>query len=268
MASSVPPTANAALMATATGSESRACSTDDGAMLVGDGHRVLLDRQHPAAGQQVAQQPLPDQHVDQAEQHRPPGHQAQRQEQAREYASEPTAAGRPPGRGRAAPTRRSRRPRTSWTRRPSVAMTGERPPASPAMISPARQRLGQDVHDRAVVDLGTEHAGADDQRDHRQHDGEPEPDHHRLGPTRWGPASEHVGQRSQPDQQQRQRQQQQEPAPAEQASRGDRGDGRCSSACHQVGEDAFQRLVGRACTCAAGLPSRSAILGSARVNVP
>ena len=47
----------------------------------------------------------------------------------------------------------------------------------------AGQRLGQDVGQRAVVDLGAEHAGADDERDDGQHDGEAEADDDRLAPV-------------------------------------------------------------------------------------
>jgi hypothetical protein len=85
------------------------------------------------------------------------------------------------------------------------------------------------VGDRAVVDLGAEHAGADDERDHRQHGGEAEPDDDGLAPAR-GRLAERPGRPGEADEDDRQRHQQPDPPAAEQAAQGDAGDGRIHQA--------------------------------------
>jgi hypothetical protein len=64
----------------------------------------------------------------------------------------------------------------------------------------ARQRLGQDVGQGAVIDLGAQYAGADHEGDHRDHQGQAESDDHRLTPVAHIGA-EGLGQQSQSDDQ-------------------------------------------------------------------
>ena len=56
-----------------------------------------------------------------------------------------------------------------------------------AITTEPAHRRGQQVHDAAVVDLGAEHAGADDQRGQRQHHGEPEDAEDLRRPRRRAP---------------------------------------------------------------------------------
>jgi hypothetical protein len=85
------------------------------------------------------------------------------------------------------------------------------------------------VRERAVVEFGTQHAGAHDQRDQRHDDVEPETDQHGRRPLHVRHRCR-VGDDREDDEHHRQHEQRQEAPPAEEPAGGDRRDGRVHAA--------------------------------------
>ncbi len=134
---------------------------------------VLADRQHPDAADKVAEQSFPDQQVQQADSDGPGSEQRQHDEQRvvghcgddrpGQQAHGQLVTGSL-GDGR----REIQRNRAERDREQHGSGEFRHHHAHPA------HRRREQVDDAAVVDLSADHAGADDQRGQRQHDGEPE----------------------------------------------------------------------------------------------
>ena len=158
-------TTTSAMTAYASGRSSTSVEVGD---LVDDLGRPAGDAQPADAVEQAAEQPLPDQQVDQPDDHGVPGHhREQREERAVRRRRRPATPSANPTRERRATRRSSTSPATSIGSAPKTSTQATRDDELAGHDRVAGDRLGQQVGDRAVVDLGRQQPGRREQRDQR-----------------------------------------------------------------------------------------------------